>query len=87
MEQKFLIKTTALKLLEELYFKSDSSLRATVNAFSLFDDPCDKDLVIKASQYLIKKKYVDANALASTCWTASITVSGIDWVEEIHNNL
>ena len=29
MEQKFLIKTTALKLMEELYLKSDSSLRAT----------------------------------------------------------
>ena len=32
MQDKFLIRTVALKLLEELYIKSDYDLTATINA-------------------------------------------------------
>ena len=87
MEQKFLIKTTALKLMEELYLKSNSSLRAIINAYSIFDDNYDKNLIIKASKYLIDKKYVDSGSLATEKWTTSITANGIDWVEECHKTL
>lgn len=87
MEQKFLIKTTALKLMEELYLKCDSNFSAKIDAFSPFDDNYDKELIVKASKYLVDKHYLTSSGLASENWTTSITTSGIDWVEECHKTL
>lgn len=87
MEQKFLIRTVALKLMEELYLKCDSNFSAKTNAFSLFDNNYDKELIIKASRYLIDKHYIMSSGLASENWTTSITANGIDWVEECHKTL
>lgn len=87
MEQKFLIKTTALRLLEEIYLESDSSLRATINAYTLFDSDYNETLVLKASQYLIKKKYVETDMVACEDWRVSITADGIDCVEECHKTI
>lgn len=84
MEQKFLLKTTALRLLEEIYLKSDSSLRTIINTYALFNNDYEKILITKASQYLIKKKYVETDMVACENWRVSITADGIDWVEECH---
>lgn len=55
MEKQFLIRTAAIKLLEEIYLKSDGSLKATINAYEIVDNNIDKTIVQKAGQYLMKK--------------------------------
>lgn len=85
MNNKFLIRTVALKLLEKVYLSTDSSLHATINAFDIVDNNIDETLIQKASQYLIRKNLVSTDKIAYEAWPVTITYSGIDWLEDCHN--
>lgn len=87
MQDKFLIRTVALKLLEELYIKSDYDFTATINAFELFtyNENIDKKLVQKAGKYLKDKKFIQTEQYASDEWEATILCDGIDWLENSYN--
>lgn len=79
---KFLIRTAAFKLLEKIYLESDSYLKATINVTEIVTDKFDKLTYQKACQYLIKKHLVESNETVTDKWTATITYSGIDWIED-----
>lgn len=85
MERKFLIKPTALKLLEQLYFNCDHDLKATIDVSKIIDDDIDLQTIQKACQYLIRKKMVETQKIAVKEWCATITPMGIDWVEDANN--
>ena len=85
MEKQYLVRKAAIKLLEELYFKSDCYLKGTVNVSEMISDKMDKLTFQKAGQYLIKKKLVETGKLVADEWTATITYLGIDWLEDCHN--
>lgn len=85
MNNKFLIRTVAMKLLEKVYLSSDASLHATINAFDIVDNNIDKTIIQKASQYLLKKNLIETSKIAFDEWPVTITYKGIDWLEDCHN--
>ena len=56
MQNKFLIRTVALKLLEELYIKSDYDFTATINAFELFTYNENIDKKISSKSWKISQR-------------------------------
>lgn len=81
MNQKFLIRTIAAKLLEMLYLQSDSYLKATISPYEIINEDFDELTIQKAGRYLSQKKLVETNEMLSKTWTATITFQGIDWLE------
>ena len=84
MNQKFPIKTVALKLLEKIYLESDYQFKATINAYELVSDKLDKTTIQKAGKYLNDKKLIETTEYASEKWNVTLTYSGIDWLEECY---
>lgn len=82
MNQKFLIRTIAAKLLEMLYLQSDSYLKATISPYEIIDEYFDELTIQKAGRYLSQKKLVETDEMPSKTWTATITFQGIDWLED-----
>lgn len=85
MNQKFLIKTIALKILEKIYLESDCYFKATINAYELETDKVSKTTIQKSGKYLKDKAFIETNEYASDNWNATITCAGIDWLEECHD--
>lgn len=86
MNQKFLIRTIAAKLLEMLYLQSDSYLKATISPYKIIDKDFDELTIKKAGRYLSQKKLVETDEMLSKTWTATITFQGIDWLEDWNNS-
>lgn len=84
-ENKFLIRTVALKLLEKVYLETNSRLKATINAFELANDNIDNDTIQKAGEYLKNKHYIKTDQYASDNWTVLLLADGIDWLEDSYN--
>ena len=85
MNTKFLIKPTALKLLEQLYINCNHELQATIDVSKLLNDDVDIKTIQKACRYLIQKKMISTQQIPCDKWTAAITSEGIDWVEDANN--
>ena len=81
MNQKYPIRTVALKLLEKVYLESDCHFNATINAYELASEQLDKTTIQKAGKYLKDKKLIETTEYASEKWNVTITYSGIDWLE------
>ena len=68
MENKFMIRTVALKLLEKLYLESDYQFKATINAFEFVDENINKQTIQKAGKYLSDKKLIQTVKVKSFQW-------------------
>ena len=85
--QQIHIRAIAAKIMIELCDIVNSNFSFNnFNTFSLFDGQhIPRDNIVKASKYLIGHKYVNSNEVASEHWSGSITIDGIDWVEDFLN--
>ena len=85
MNQKYPIRTVALKLLEKVYLESDCHFNATINAYELASEQLDKTTIQKAGKYLSDKELIKSNSAANDEWKVTLTYDGIDWLEECYN--
>lgn len=85
MDKKFLIRTTALKLLEKIYLESRNDLTAVLNPLEIMDEDINEKIIKQAILYLLDKQYIMAGDIIREDWTASITGKGVDWVEDCHS--
>lgn len=82
---KLKIRSNALLLLTHVYKHIDSSFQVrNLECKSLLRNTISKSDIVLASKYLSQKKYISTQALASDDITCSITVEGIDWVEDCY---
>lgn len=85
MNEKLLIRTTALLLLNEIYLKCDGDLVTCINPINIINDDIDETMIKKAESYLHEKGLIEGGNIMNNKWYISITSKGIDWVEEYYN--
>lgn len=85
MPKTYIIRETALKLLDYIYKNIDTSLSVRELKYdSLIDESTDKNTLIMAFKYLLSKKYVStisSNKMYPDPLSCTITGDGIDYLE------
>lgn len=84
MNKKFLIKTTALLLLEEIYLKANCNFQANIDATKYVNENRDMDMIQKAAYYLKEKNYIHYDIAPFKQWSVTMTATGVDWIEECY---
>ena len=83
---EYIIRTTALLILSEIYLQCDHSFKVSSLDCAKICTNTDKTDIQKAIKYLSEKRYIEPDGGIHIILSCNITSSGIDWVEDSQNN-
>lgn len=85
MNKKYPIRTTAFMLLEKIYLNPNHDLTAILDISTIVTKDVTKDMLQKAWKYLMGKQFIERCDAPYQKWTVTMTVAGVDWIEENYN--